>query len=167
MEGAVAVIKRAVATSASPTPLATTHTPYGWSHHSPLFRQSQRSLGCLVLQRDFTNATPAIGPEAASDESNRRRSCGAADKRSTPGLQADPARVGARQPARASGPERRSVAERHARPGWAAHLAWARDAWSSGAKPPSLWFRRCCQRTRRQDRAQDEKIGDQRAFMSL
>jgi Pentapeptide repeats (8 copies) len=60
----------------------------------------------LVLQRDFTSAVPAVGQEVACDGSNKRSSCGVVDRRSTPTLQADPARVGARQPARASTPER-------------------------------------------------------------
>src|SRR6266571_2035001 len=58
----------------------------------------------LVLQRDFTTAVPATGQEVACDESNRRHSCGVADRRSKPKPQAHPARAGARRPARASAP---------------------------------------------------------------
>src|SRR5258708_37844099 len=61
----------------------------------------------LVLQRDFTSAILVTGPAVACDESNRRRSCGVADRRSKPRPQAHPARVGAKRPARASTPERR------------------------------------------------------------
>jgi hypothetical protein len=60
----------------------------------------------LVLQRDFTSAVPVTGPGVACDGSNRQRSCGAADRRSTPARQADPARAGAKRPVRASAPER-------------------------------------------------------------
>src|SRR6266699_4975344 len=35
----------------------------------------------LVLQRDFTSAAPATGQGVACDGSNRRRSCGVADRR--------------------------------------------------------------------------------------
>src|SRR5260221_6619880 len=111
---------------------------------------SQEKLSdVLVLQRDITSAVPATGQEVACDGSNRRRSCGAADRRSKPTPQADPARVGARRPARASAPERHSAAGRGASPGQAPHRVWARDRSLWGAGPPSLWFRRCCHRTRK------------------
>src|SRR6266487_5004481 len=75
------------------------------------------STDALVLQRDFTSATPATEPEVACDGSNRRRSCDVADRRSKPTPQADPAQVGARKPARASAPARHSAAGRDASPG--------------------------------------------------
>src|SRR5258708_1028349 len=103
----------------------------------------------LVLQRDITSAVPVIGQEVACDGSNRRHSYGVADTRSKPRPQADLARAGARRPSRASVPERCSAASRGASPGQAPHLVWARDRSLWVAGPPSLWFRRCCHRTRK------------------
>jgi hypothetical protein len=64
-------------------------------------------LGALVLQRDFTNAVPAIGQAVAYGGSNRQHSRGVAGKQSKPRPQADPTRAGARRLARANAPEQR------------------------------------------------------------
>src|SRR5262252_2831685 len=71
---------------------------------SSQLRERYGSNRCLVLQRDFTSEAPPGGSRSVCDATDRPRVYVAADRQSTPGRRAGPARAAAVQPATGAAP---------------------------------------------------------------